>query len=53
MSKTAIKEILLIEDNAGDARLLREMVNDQGPHGTEVTHVESIGEAIGGRETSR
>jgi diguanylate cyclase (GGDEF)-like protein/PAS domain S-box-containing protein len=45
MSKTAIKEILLIEDNAGDARLLREMVNDQGPHGTEVTHVESIGEA--------
>ena len=45
MSRTAIKEILLVEDNAADARLLREMVNDQGPHATELTHVASIGEA--------
>ena len=45
MSKTAIKEILLVEDNLGDARLFREMVNEQGPHGTELTHVASMSEA--------
>jgi diguanylate cyclase (GGDEF)-like protein/PAS domain S-box-containing protein len=45
MSKAAIKEILLVEDNAGDARLLREMVNDQGLHATALTHVESMSEA--------
>jgi diguanylate cyclase (GGDEF)-like protein/PAS domain S-box-containing protein len=45
MNRTAIREILLVEDNAGDARLLREMVNDQGPHTTELTHVASISEA--------
>ena len=45
MHNTAIKEILLVEDNPGDARLLREMMNDQGPHSTELTHVESISAA--------
>src|SRR3984957_3216440 len=45
MNRAAIKEILLVEDNAGDARLLREMVNDQGLHTTELTHVESMSEA--------
>jgi len=45
MSSKAIKEILLVEDNLGDARLLREMVDDQGPHNTELTHVASMSEA--------
>ena len=40
-----IKKILLVEDNSGDARLLREMFNEQGPHETEFTHVESMDEA--------
>jgi len=38
----SIKKILLVEDNSGDARLLREMFNEQGPHDTEFTHVESM-----------
>ena len=42
MNRVAIKEILLVEDNAGDARLLREMVGDQGLHTTELTHVETM-----------
>jgi len=45
MNDQAIKEILLVEDNLGDARLLREMVADQVPHRTELTHVVSISEA--------
>jgi hypothetical protein len=36
--------ILLVEDNPGDARLLREMFKEQGPRAAEVTHVESMGE---------
>jgi CheY-like chemotaxis protein len=43
MSKKAIK-ILLVEDNPGDARLLREMCKEEGLHGT-LTHVESMREA--------
>ena len=42
MSKKSIKMLLLVEDNPGDARLLREMFNEQGPHNTELTHVESM-----------
>jgi PAS domain S-box-containing protein len=38
---------LLIEDNAGDARLLREMFNEQGAPSTEMTHVASLREAEG------
>ena len=37
--------ILLVEDNAGDARLLREMLNEQVPHRTELTHVMCMSEA--------
>ena len=45
MSKKSIKVLLLVEDNPGDARLLREMFNEQGSHNTEFTHVECIREA--------
>jgi diguanylate cyclase (GGDEF)-like protein/PAS domain S-box-containing protein len=45
MSKKSIKVLLLVEDNPGDARLLREMFNEQGSHNTELTHVECIREA--------
>ena len=41
----SIKVLLLVEDNPGDARLLREMFNEQGLHGIHMTHVESMGEA--------
>jgi diguanylate cyclase (GGDEF)-like protein/PAS domain S-box-containing protein len=37
--------ILLVEDNPGDARLLREMVNEQGERETEFTHVQTMAEA--------
>src|SRR3984957_18685127 len=42
MSTRLIKKILLIEDNLGDARLLREMVNEQSTHGIEVTHLDCL-----------
>ena len=45
MSKKSIKILLLVEDNPGDARLLREMFQEQGSHNTELTHVECISEA--------
>jgi diguanylate cyclase (GGDEF)-like protein/PAS domain S-box-containing protein len=45
MNNKAIKQILLVEDNLGDARLLRAMVDGQGPHDTELTHVASMSEA--------
>ena len=45
MTMKPIKEVLLIEDNRGDARLLRELFVDQGSERTELTHVESMGEA--------
>jgi PAS domain S-box-containing protein len=44
MDKKSMK-ILLIEDNPGDARLLREMFFDQVSFLIQVTHVESIREA--------
>jgi len=37
-----IQAILLVEDNLGDARLLREMFNEQGAHFSELTHVDSM-----------
>jgi len=45
MSMKSIKKVLLVEDDPGDARLLREMFNEQGSHNTELTHVECMSEA--------
>ncbi len=45
MNKSSTRTVLLVEDDAGDARLLREMLGDLGSHGTEVTHVECMAEA--------
>src|SRR6202050_4284994 len=45
MSKKSIKMLLIVEDNPGDARLLREMFNEQGSHNTELTHAECMSEA--------
>ena len=45
MSKKSSKMLLLVEDNPADARLLREMVNEQGSYNTELTHVECMSEA--------
>jgi signal transduction histidine kinase len=42
---TSIERLLLVEDDPGFARLLREMFKDRGSHETAVTHVESMGEA--------
>jgi diguanylate cyclase (GGDEF)-like protein/PAS domain S-box-containing protein len=45
MSDKTIKILLLIEDNPGDARLLREMLQEQEPHSAELKHVEYMSEA--------
>ena len=45
MSKKPIKVLLLIEDNASDVRLLREMFNEQDSRNTELTHVECMSDA--------
>jgi len=45
MTKRSIDNVLLVEDNPGDARLLREMFNEQGSSGTEVMIVRSMREA--------
>jgi signal transduction histidine kinase/HPt (histidine-containing phosphotransfer) domain-containing protein len=45
MNQKPIKALLLIEDSAGDARLLREMFVMQDSHNTVLTHVESMGDA--------
>ena len=42
MTGHSIRSILVVEDNQGDARLLREMFNDQGPHTTTFHHVDTI-----------
>jgi PAS domain S-box-containing protein len=47
MTNKTIKVLLLIEDNPGDARLLREMFNEQGLHDTELIHVECMSVAEG------
>jgi diguanylate cyclase (GGDEF)-like protein/PAS domain S-box-containing protein len=41
----SLKVLLLVEDNEGDARLLREMFKEHGPLSTELTHVGSMVEA--------
>jgi diguanylate cyclase (GGDEF)-like protein/PAS domain S-box-containing protein len=45
MTNVASQVLLLIEDNPGDARLFREMLDDQGPHNIEMVHVERMSEA--------
>jgi diguanylate cyclase (GGDEF)-like protein/PAS domain S-box-containing protein len=43
MSKKSIKTVLLIEDNPGDARLLREMLQEEGLYSSELLHADSMG----------
>jgi len=45
MNKKSIKVLLLVEDNPGDVRLLREMFKEQSSHHTELTQVASMGQA--------
>ena len=45
MSAKSAKAILLIEDNPGDVRLLREMFNSHGAHNTEMAHVDCMSAA--------
>lgn len=45
MNHKSIKTLLVLEDNQGDARLLREMFYEQGLHDTEMAHVEYLSEA--------
>jgi diguanylate cyclase (GGDEF)-like protein/PAS domain S-box-containing protein len=45
MSKKSTTRLLLVEDNPGDARLLREMLNEHGMRDTELTHVECMTDA--------
>jgi len=45
MIPKSIKVLLLVEDNPGDVRLLREMFSEQGLHNTELTHVERMSDA--------
>jgi len=45
MNTKSIKVLLLVEDNPGDARLLREMFNEHGSSYTELTHVECMSDA--------
>ncbi|MEO8605204.1 MAG: ATP-binding protein [bacterium] len=43
--RNTIGTLLLVEDNPGDARLLREMLSELGAHDTKVTHVATMREA--------
>jgi signal transduction histidine kinase len=45
MSMNSTERILLVEDNAGDVRLLREMLNDEHARQTELAHVGCMLEA--------
>jgi diguanylate cyclase (GGDEF)-like protein len=45
MPSRSIKEVLLIEDNPGDARLLQEMLKEHGAVGTKLTWVAFMHEA--------
>jgi diguanylate cyclase (GGDEF)-like protein/PAS domain S-box-containing protein len=47
MSKRPIKQLLLIEDNAGDARLIREMFNEHGALDIELVRATTMSEAEG------
>lgn len=45
MSPKPIRVLLLVEDNPGDARLLREMFDDEGSYKTALTHVGCMADA--------
>jgi diguanylate cyclase (GGDEF)-like protein/PAS domain S-box-containing protein len=45
MIRKSLKALLLVEDNPGDARLLREMLSEGGAHKTQITQAESMSEA--------
>jgi diguanylate cyclase (GGDEF)-like protein/PAS domain S-box-containing protein len=45
LARNALRHILLIEDNRGDARLLREMLNEEVAKGIELTHANSMKDA--------
>ena len=45
MRSQATKNLLLIEDNPGDARLIREMLNEQAQHDIQLDRVSSMSEA--------
>jgi diguanylate cyclase (GGDEF)-like protein/PAS domain S-box-containing protein len=44
MIASALKVVLLVEDNPGDALLMREMLVEHGANQAEITHVETMGE---------
>jgi diguanylate cyclase (GGDEF)-like protein/PAS domain S-box-containing protein len=46
VSQKPIEHLLLVEDNPGDARLLREMINEQGLHRMHLTRATCIREAV-------
>jgi signal transduction histidine kinase len=46
MKNQAALQVLLVEDNSGDARLLREMFGKERPGSFELTHVLHLGEAL-------
>jgi diguanylate cyclase (GGDEF)-like protein/PAS domain S-box-containing protein len=45
MSKRSIKAVLLVEDNPGDARLIREMFKEPSSHDIELAHVDCMADA--------
>jgi diguanylate cyclase (GGDEF)-like protein len=45
MSSSGLKRLLAVEDNAGDARLIREMLNEYGPSDTILIQAKTMGEA--------
>jgi diguanylate cyclase (GGDEF)-like protein/PAS domain S-box-containing protein len=45
VSDKSIKMLLVVEDNPGDARLIREMFDEQDAHRTQFTHVECMSDA--------
>ncbi|HXN26848.1 MAG TPA: hypothetical protein VN902_06975 [Candidatus Acidoferrales bacterium] len=47
MPKKPVKQLLRIEDNAGDARLIREIFNEHGALGIELARARTLCEAEG------